>query len=55
MIERGFALKGHRVVRQRGASQPRAYKVKDPQIPAGRPEQAGKCSSIDSCSYGIEA
>lgn len=57
MIERGFALKGHRVVRQRGTSQPGAYKVKDPQIPASCKERAGtgKCSSVASCRYGIEA
>ena len=55
MIERGFALKGHRVVRQHGTSQPGACKVNDPKIPASCPEQAGKCSSVDPCSHRIDA
>ena len=41
LIERGFVLKGRKVVRQPGTSQPRSYKLNDPQIPVSCPEQAG--------------
>ena len=45
LIERGFALKGHRVVRKHGASLQEAYKVNDPLIPASSPEHAGAVPS----------